>query len=337
VLLEGGGTPAVLSLATFAYQPGSWGAADITTAVAAHYGLAVAHYRDAVWPVADEEPAHLRSAFWKAGGDGQHPDKITHEFVADVVKYALLALHARRLPPAAAAECPRRAPPARPATSFANVAVSCVSRPGGALSAYSAKEHFAAGSAGGGALAPVPQPRDGGWRLFEDRPRKPGWIASGAAPANLTFRLRVSSASPRIEVSFLRSYHGVEESGCSNWNGTRPWMGAARVVVTTAGGCASAHYIDSRFVSRPGLYPLCASVASLAHIGAVSLTPAAAEEQQQKLAGPQRRRLELFQHTVDAGAFTCPIAAGGDTVEVRFEAGGEYLPGKFKALAVASC
>ena len=46
-----------------------------------------------------------------------------------------------------------------------------------------------------------------GWRLFEDRPNKPGWIAERDG-ARLAFELRFGAA-PRIVFSVLRSYTGL--------------------------------------------------------------------------------------------------------------------------------
>jgi hypothetical protein len=74
--------------------PWFWAAGSVEAAVAHHYGLAVASYRDAVWPVQADPPADLPLLWQASPGDmsGLHPTVIAHELIADVVKYALARL-----------------------------------------------------------------------------------------------------------------------------------------------------------------------------------------------------------------------------------------------------
>jgi len=284
--------------------------------VARHYrSVPVASYRDAVWPVHGAPPADL-SRLW---GHGNHPLKLPHEFVADVVKHALLALLARRLPPGA---CPARAPPpSAPATDLRTVAASCVTRPGGPLASYSARWPT-------DAYAPLAEPAPGSaaWRLYEDVPRKPGWIASGAAPAALVFRLPFSAASPRLEIFFLRSYLGTC-CICAGWNASQPGMGVARITIDTGGGgekpgaCAATYEVDARI-------PQCLSVANVATVGAVDVSAPAGGA----------RRLDLLENSLSLGQFPACALRDGQLVDVRIEAGVvDGASGKFKVLAIASC
>ena len=48
----------------------------------------------------------------------------------------------------------------------------------------------------------------GGWRLFEDRPGKPGWIATG--PGTLSFNLSFGPV-PRLMLTYLKSYEGMRD------------------------------------------------------------------------------------------------------------------------------
>lgn len=58
-------------------------------------------------------------------------------------------------------------------------------------------------SGGGDAL--VPEGTHAGWRLFEDREGKPGWIHEGSTPTGICFRLRCVPRSA-VQLSYLRSY-----------------------------------------------------------------------------------------------------------------------------------
>merc|ERR1711983_411521 len=52
-----------------------------------------------------------------------------------------------------------------------------------------------------------PQVLEGDWRLYEDRPGKPGWIAE-AEGSRLRFPLEFG-AHPTLTVTFLRSYQNI--------------------------------------------------------------------------------------------------------------------------------
>merc|ERR1712160_208391 len=45
----------------------------------------------------------------------------------------------------------------------------------------------------------------GGWRLYEDRAGKPGWVSTGGPGASIRFRLRMGGA-PRIQLTYVRGY-----------------------------------------------------------------------------------------------------------------------------------
>eukprot|EP00931_Biecheleriopsis_adriatica_P057041 TRINITY_DN33829_c0_g1_i2.p1 TRINITY_DN33829_c0_g1~~TRINITY_DN33829_c0_g1_i2.p1 ORF type:complete len:367 (+),score=36.99 TRINITY_DN33829_c0_g1_i2:79-1179(+) len=50
--------------------------------------------------------------------------------------------------------------------------------------------------------------QDDSWRLYEDRPRKPGWITEGAGTGWITFPV-IFGKTPKLIVSYLRSYEGL--------------------------------------------------------------------------------------------------------------------------------
>lgn len=215
----GSGAPAILSLQTFVDDFYWRGGAEQEAAVARYYGIATVSLRDAIWATwaAGQSNSDLDTykvldtdlldLFWGdpiagAGIYSSHPTHVAHEFVSDVVKYALLRLAANH----SARAAPRRSSRGfgrPPATSVANVGSSCAAQPGGPLTALSPRTGFEP-------AAPPPS----SWRFFEDAPRKPGWIAhwgggaGGDANATIVFGVAFG-AQPRLEVSFLESWHGM--------------------------------------------------------------------------------------------------------------------------------
>jgi hypothetical protein len=74
-------------------------------------------------------------------------------------------------------------------------------------------------------------PRSRGWTLQEDRPGKPGWIASGPPSATIEFALRVGP-HPRVMLLFEKGYEGWGEVGIrtNSLRGEPQRLSAARVV-----------------------------------------------------------------------------------------------------------
>ena len=199
------GPPALLCLSTLA----NFDDTDIVereAEVARYYGLATASYRHAIgWADASSRPsAAERHFFWAdnskpMGEYGTHPREITHELMSDVVKYAFLRLLSRRSSGGSSAHLSLpRAGGRPPMTGYKSVGRTCASEPGGPLTALSPRLGFAP------ATPPAP-----GWRLYEDRPRKPGWIADAAVTkGGIVFDVAFG-AQPRLEIAFLLSYVGM--------------------------------------------------------------------------------------------------------------------------------
>lgn len=203
-----GGPPALLYLSTIATFHQKDHFVEQEAEVARYYGLAAASYRSAMGWDENVRPsdAELRF-FWSRcnnieDGDAfmPHPRKVTHELVSDVVKYAFLRLLSRRSGAAAVAVDYLRSPRASgrpPKTGYSSVGRPCASEPGGPLTALSPRVGF----------APAAPPARG-WRLYEDRPRKPGWIAGGIDAGGITFDVAFGE-QPRLEISYLLSYTGM--------------------------------------------------------------------------------------------------------------------------------
>ena len=199
------GPPALLCLSTLAHFDHTDNV-EREAEVARYYGLATASYRHAMgWANASSRPsAAERHFFWadntKPRGEyGTHPREITHELVSDVVKYAFLRLLSRRSAGGSSEYLSLpRAGGRPPMTGFKSVGRTCVSEPGGPLTALSPRLGFAP------ATPPAP-----GWRLYEDRPRKPGWIADAAATTGVIVFNVAFGAQPRLEIAFLLSYVGM--------------------------------------------------------------------------------------------------------------------------------
>ena len=251
-----------------------WRVSDDEAGVARHYGLPVASYRDAVWPVMEAPPRDLPRLWTNRSDDSTHPPKGVHALVADVVKYALaalLGLHAdadtdavpsrvawrmqrRGLHPNCSVDGERVAPLV-PATSLSAVNVVCLSR-GPPLSLYAPP---IAGASSFQPMEPVPR----GWSLVEDRMNKLGWIAyAGATDGPLSFMVSFSSARPRLEVTFMRSYNTANQTwgaadvsldGCGTWRVDALWHPISFVslpvmleVTTPGGGQIVPHHVESQ-------------------------------------------------------------------------------------------
>lgn len=77
----------------------------------------------------------------------------------------------------------------------------------------------------------VPVRNTSGWKLYEDVPKKPGWISSSKEHVEeLTFEIPVGKGDYEVYVSFLRSYTG---------------MGRFRAVIEQKDGTKSQKFIDS--------------------------------------------------------------------------------------------
>jgi hypothetical protein len=81
LLPHGAGTPR-----TYYWCNRWWTLASVERPVVQHYGLPIASYRDAVWPVISR-PRQDLPCFWNGLS---HPDVAAHLLVADVVTYAFV-------------------------------------------------------------------------------------------------------------------------------------------------------------------------------------------------------------------------------------------------------
>lgn len=314
----GGRRPALLQLATFTTGRGlgDWAWADTVTNYTRHYGLPQASYRDAVWPVFGSPEDDLLSFWWSPleAFNFNHPAKRTHEMVADIVKYALLAQREHSMQVVASGSCntaEAEDPPLRP---FAGVEASCEASPSGPLASYAANWPTPA-------FAPTSSTPS--WQLYEDVPRKPGWITLGE-PGTLTFTLPFSHAHPLLEITYLVSYTGG--GSCAGWDASPPGMGAVRVVVELGRNCSLTAVIDGRAPET------CHSVPHVAVIGSSAAAAAVT----------RWRRTQSALHLGDfpiSGECAGSIAEG-EVYAVRFEMGSSIpgaRSGKWKLLAVSSC
>ena len=114
-----------------------------------------------------------------------HPDFRTHQVLADVVVHALRAgMHP---------DCTSKGVFSDP--DILSRLPSCISP----LSMYDA---YAAGDNDTAAV------RD--WKLYEDRPNKPGWISADVG-ASMTFRVKFGDV-PSLSITYLRSYDGMADA-----------------------------------------------------------------------------------------------------------------------------
>lgn len=176
----------------------------------------------------------------KISGDGRgglllrdkcdvHPFAPVHELVSYVVASSVLALGRalscaegagelqppQRLAPIKTRSSPERlldlsqVSPLSPAELLSRVAV-CEHPTSQHLAAAHFKaqqQHGGAVASGGGSSGGSVQAvtSTGGWRLYEDRPGKPGWISEGPLNSTLTFPLRFG-AVPTVTFAFLQGY-----------------------------------------------------------------------------------------------------------------------------------
>ena len=85
----------------------------------------------------------------------------------------------------------------------------------------------------------------GGWKYFEDRPNKPGWIFNGTSVSELSFDvLSYDHATTRVTLGFLKSY------GCYGkvqlWLGDiDPWSSSASHFTSACGLVVDGHWSDN--------------------------------------------------------------------------------------------
>lgn len=207
------------------HNPWFWEMGDVEASVARFYGLAVASYRDAIWPNRSAPPHDLLE-LWRTSDHGIHAGPAPHELVSDVVKYALgrLLMVPGFPPPGAEALCgaggPAMRPPPMRFSTHATAAMLCA----GAAGAMSV------GSQGPDDFQRAASAVSGEWRFGVDVPGKPpGWIGvvrEGEPAPWIAFPVRFEPLGPgtpsvRIEITFLRSYEGfidadvsINASGC---------------------------------------------------------------------------------------------------------------------------
>lgn len=131
---------------------------------------------------------------WKMfDSDVNHPSWETHQMIADVVANVLGRAWASGRRPSV----PEKPFSKQTLAKQEDVAMfqPCLN----VLSGYSARQAFD----GTGAQPKITN----GWRLFEDRPGKPGWIADSKS-ATINFHVRFG-IRPRLAVVYLRSYEGM--------------------------------------------------------------------------------------------------------------------------------
>lgn len=142
--------------------------ATIERPIVQHYGLPIASYRDAVWPVMSQPSPYL-PCYWNGLS---HPDALGHKLIGDVVAYGLLAaaMHANADDNIG---CTRAPPP----VAFHNDTSGrrfCSKQSKGTFMSTSQPELF------------KPVSLSGCWSFYEDRPRKPGELAEHSPPNHQT-------------------------------------------------------------------------------------------------------------------------------------------------------
>jgi len=200
-----------------------WRMGDFEANAAKLLEIPIASYRDAVWPDKDNPPMDL-PYFWNGLS---HPDRVAHELVSDVVKYALQQL----LVPSHSLQDLINPVLDNPFENETNLHVSdcgslsALGYPATTFGVHNLKEFTSSAIISGTASA---------WIFFEDRPQKPGWIGRWARNytntneivleedntySTLSFNVSFSN-NPRLEITFLRSYEGMTDvrvsiDGCS--------------------------------------------------------------------------------------------------------------------------
>jgi hypothetical protein len=192
-----------------------WRVGDYESAVARSLDIPIASYRDAIWPEIDNPPSDL-PYYWNGLS---HPDRIAHELISDVVKYALeQLLH----PSTEHIECPI-------ADSFPRNSEKKIHSSGCISLAELGFPVLTIGVHDLYKFKSSPILTGSAWNVFEDKPLKPGWIgisdlnmlSSTTSNVSLSLSFNVSfSHQPRLEITYLRSYEGftdvrVSIEGCS--------------------------------------------------------------------------------------------------------------------------
>mmetsp|Transcript_66672 Transcript_66672/g.216989 ORF Transcript_66672/g.216989 Transcript_66672/m.216989 type:complete len:497 (+) Transcript_66672:229-1719(+) len=151
--------------------------------------------------------------------DAYHPAWTTHHYVADMIATAMNRALDELASDLATVDAVRHAPCAAPLKrrsalecedvpwqsaeqqALAASAAMMVCKP---LSAYYADASKYAATPRGPKL-----PADGSWRLYEDRPGKPGWITETTSRSWISFDLYLNKWSPTVRIDYLRSYENL--------------------------------------------------------------------------------------------------------------------------------
>lgn len=163
-----------------------WKVQDVLDQTASMRGISLASHRDAIWPIMEEIPSDL-AYFWNGMS---HPDTVGHDFLAHVVEYALFR------------ELVDIADRNTTACSISSHGEVCAN-----------PKTFISSMDTDAATKPL---ESTGWKLYEDRAGKPGWIATSFPNNRLVFRVAFDRL---MEISFLASYQGLfpaflEIEGC---------------------------------------------------------------------------------------------------------------------------
>ena len=175
-----------------------------------HYGVPYVTLQSVTW---SRGPAEMPTpGLWKSTHNGQidkHPDWTVHKACADTVFHALQVLESDSLaPPSSAANAiatNTMAPQTGDAWPSENETFWPKEKLGksGACSGY--MSFISAEFESSGPLQPP-----NGWRRYEDRPGKPGWIAEGNATkaAEVDFVVRCGDKRT-IGIEYMQSYEGM--------------------------------------------------------------------------------------------------------------------------------
>ncbi len=170
-----------------------WLQQDMEIALAKHYRLPSASFRDAVWPVMTA-PRDDQVCFWDANS---HPGSTTHNIVGDVVHFGLQRMFDLAIKAPADLKCP-------PIPLFHTNLVNfrgCSEK--GFLNIFS--------TADSSSFKPVEVVN---WKYMEDRQGKPGWIAHQQPGQpfqenKIVFHLKISGV---CEITHLKSYKNIGSS-----------------------------------------------------------------------------------------------------------------------------
>ena len=183
-----------------------WRMGDYEAQAARSLDIPVASYRDAIWPNINSPPIDL-PFFWNGLS---HPDRVAHELVSDVVKYALQQLFLSSSRVESGNPSVDLLPQQSSETSTQSA--GCSSRsfldsPYFSVGVHDIKTFKSASLRAGSA-----------WSFYEDRPLKPGWIGNWISRlgdedgASLTVSFNVIfSDNPRLELTYVRSYEGFTD------------------------------------------------------------------------------------------------------------------------------